>query len=120
MRTAVTKALALVATLALGGCAHTALPQMEPARIASEFGFPKCRVSVPLTENEVLENARLTGVSAPETQTDWAEVKAARRGGDQLRLVSCVGKRLGSPGYSFVGLFRDRKAVAQAFAVVDN
>jgi hypothetical protein len=121
MRTVVTKALLIAATLSLAACVHSALPRMESARVASEVGFPKCRVSVPLTEEEVLVTARLTGISAPETQADWPEMKAAYRAGDQLRFVSCVsGKGIGSPGYSFFGLFRGSRVAARALEVVDN
>jgi hypothetical protein len=121
MGTMARKALLIAATLSLAGCAHSALPRMESARVASEVGFPKCRVSVPLTDQEVLATARLTGVSLPEIQADWAEMKAAYRAGDELRFVSCVsGKGIGSPGYSFFGLFRGNKVAARAFEVVDN
>ena len=121
MRTVVTKALLIVATLSPAGCVHSALPRMERARAASEVGLPGCRVSIPLTEQEVLATARLTGISVPETQVAWAEMKAAYRTGDHLRFVSCMsGKGVGSPGYSFFGLFRGSKVAARAFEVVDN
>ena len=117
-----TKALVIAATLSLiTGCAHTTGPRMEPSHVADEVGFPKCRVSVPLSQDEVLANARLTGVSAPETQVDWTRMKATYRLGDRLRFVSCVsGKHLGAPGYSFFGLFRGNSVALQMFQIIDN
>jgi len=122
MRLLITTALVIAATLSLVvGFAHTAGPRMEPAHVANEVGFPKCRVSVPLSQDEVLANARLTGVPAPETQIDWAKMKAAYRSGDHFRFVSCVsGKRVGAPGYSFFGLFRGNSVALQMFQVIDN
>ena len=114
--------LVLLTLSLVAGCAHTSVgPRMEPAYVAIEVGFPKCRVSVPLSQDEVLANARLTGVLDPEAQNDWAQMKAAYRPGNQFRLVSCVsGQRVGAPGYSFFGLFRGNSVVLQMFQVIDN
>ena len=122
MRLVTTTTLIIAATLSLVvGCAHNVGPRMEPAHVANEVGFPKCRVSVPLSQDEVLENARLSGVPAPETQIDWAKMKAAYRLGDQFRFVSCVsGKHVGAPGYSFFGIFRGNSVALQMFQVIDN
>jgi hypothetical protein len=122
MRLVTRTALVMAATLSLvAGCAHTAGPRMEPAHVANEVGFPKCRVSVPLSQADVLQNARLTGVPSPETHIDWAKLRAAYRVGDQFRFVSCAsGKHVGAPGYSFFGLFRGNSVALQMFQVIDN
>jgi hypothetical protein len=122
MRLLMTTALVIAVTFPLiAGCAHVVGPRMEPAHVANEVGFPKCQVSVPLTQDEVLANARITGVPAPETQIDWAKMKATYRPGDQFRFVSCVsGKHVGAPGYSFFGLFRGNSVALQMFQIIDN
>ena len=122
MRVLVPTALASAATMALViGCAHTLGPQMEPARVAKDVGFPNCRVSVPLSPEEMLATARLVGVSAPETQSDWVQMQTSRRPGDQLRFVSCSsGKHAGAAGHSFFGLFRGGSVALEAFQMIDN
>jgi hypothetical protein len=94
---------------------------MESKAAAHHLGFPKCRVSIPLAQDEVLTNAQLIGVSDPEAQDDWAGMKAAYRPGDQLRFVSCTsGQWRGAPGYSFFGLFRGDRIVLEMYQVIDN
>lgn len=114
--------LLLVLSFGVVGCAHTADgPRTESAAVAKEVGFPNCRVSVPLSEGEVLTYALRTGIPDPEAQSDWTKARAAFRPGDQFRLVTCIsGRRIGAPGYSFFGLFRGKNVVLEMFQVIDN
>lgn len=94
---------------------------MERAGVAKQVGFSQCRVSVPLSQDEVLLNARLLGVPEPEKQIDWAQLRATYRPSDQIRFVACTsGNTVRAPGYSFFGLFRGNSAIFQLFQVVDN
>jgi hypothetical protein len=94
---------------------------MDSKVVADQLGFPKCGVSVPMTPDEVPANAELVGVSVSDAQSDWIKLKATYRAGDELRYVSCASsRRIGAPGYSFFGLFRDNRIVLQVFAAIDN
>jgi len=63
---------------------------MEPHSVAVRLGEPHCRVSVPLTQAEVLGEARHWGDSNPEARPEWARIVADLRPEDQLRMVDCV------------------------------
>ena len=107
----------------LGGCTHSPLTQrMEPAKVASELGFSQCKVSVPLSNDQLKTLVRvITGLQTPEESSDWHHMDSVSQIGDHIRLVSCSSaSHRGAPGYSFFGLFRDNKLVVQTFQVIDN
>lgn len=63
---------------------------MEPHSVAKRLGEPDCRVSIPLTQEEVLAEARRWGDPNPEARPEWAKILAELRPGDQLQMVDCV------------------------------
>ena len=76
----------------LAGCASVAPQQslnVEPAKVAERLGLHGCRVSVPLTTQEVLDDARRSGNPAPEKNDDWRKITEELRPGDELREVNC-------------------------------
>ena len=105
------------------GCAHTPMaPPMEPTRVASRMGLEDgCKISIPLRRYEMLMYAEFGGVNEPETQEDWARMKAIYQVGDKFRMISCsAGNYVGAPGYSFVGMFRESTLVLEMFHLVHN
>jgi len=81
----------LAATIFYGGCANSgANLKMEPHSFAKRLGEPHCRVSIPLTQTEVLGEARRWGDPNPEARPEWVTIVAEIRPGDQLRMVDCV------------------------------
>ncbi|HJR75099.1 MAG TPA: hypothetical protein VJ806_15855 [Luteimonas sp.] len=88
---------------ALAGCASapTAV-KMEPKSVAKQLGLQGCRVSVPLSQAEVISDAKRTGNPNPEAYREWTEITANIQPGDQLRLVNCLESRskdVGNPYY---------------------
>lgn len=83
-------------TVALGvvGCASapTAV-RMEPRATAERLGLPDCRVSVPLSQSEVIEDAKMVGNPNPERNREWIEMIDNLQPGDQLRAVNCLSSR---------------------------
>lgn len=96
-------------------------PRMASRSVAKALGYPACRVSVALTEDEFLATARRLGIPDPQAHPDWSRFKATYRSGDEIRLVSCrSGRGRAAPGYSIFGVFRGGRAVLEAYQVVDN
>lgn len=96
--TAITIAFAIV------GCAPVPTTlRMEPRSIAKRLGLPNCRISVPLSQSEVIEDAKRIGNPNPEEYPDWIKMTENMRSGDQLRLVNCLeasrSKNVGDPYY---------------------
>jgi hypothetical protein len=78
------------------------------------MGLHDCRVSVPLTPSEVIENSKRSGNPEPEDNADWIRMAAELRPEDQLRLINCLGvKGTGEPYY--YALIRDG-SIALKFA----
>jgi hypothetical protein len=74
------------------------------------MGLHDCRVSVPLTPSEVIENSKRSGNPKPEDNADWIRMAAELRPEDQLRLINCLGaKGTGEPYY--YALIRDGSIV---------
>lgn len=77
--------------------------RMEPRSIAKRLGLPNCRISVPLSQSEVIEDAKRIGNPNPEEYPDWIKMTENMRSGDQLRLVNCLeasrSKNVGDPYY---------------------
>lgn len=88
----------LLAVTAISGCASTPVgPKMEPKSVARNLGLQECRVSVPLSQSDVIGLVkRWDNVSNPEGNPEWIEIVANQRSEDQLRMVSC---NVGAPYY---------------------
>lgn len=102
---------ALVVT-ALEGCVSVAPEQSlkpEPAEVADRLGLHGCRVSIPLSAQEVLDDARRSGNPAPEKNGDWIKISEALQPGDELREVNCSAvleqRKIRAPVY--YALFRE-------------
>lgn len=95
--------LVLAVIFTVTGCATS--PEViptEPRSIAKRLGFSGCRVSVPLSQEEVIEIGRKWEIyTTPEVDPEWHRLVAAQQSGDQLRLIDCKG----APR-SFYALFR--------------
>lgn len=88
---------------------------MEPKSIAKQLGLPYCRVSVPLSQSEVIEDAKRMDIPDPETYVEWIEMKSNIQSGDQLRLVNCLGtsrSKYGGDPYHYV-LIRNGKIISK-------
>jgi hypothetical protein len=88
---------------------------MEPKSIAKQLGLPYCRVSVPLSQSEVMEDAKRMDIPDPETYVEWIKMKSSIQPGDQLRLVNCFTasrSKYGRDPYHYV-LIRDGKIIAE-------
>jgi len=120
---------ALAITAAISACAHypdwpklDRSPGFDLAQIAKQYNVPRCKVSVTLTQDQVLRAARLQGDPNPEDRSDWADMVRAVQPGDELRQVICLtkGKNGLAAGDVFCGLFRTGKIVAEMHNVIIN
>jgi hypothetical protein len=76
---------------------------------------------VPLTQEQVLQAARLQGDPRPENSTEWAQMVKAFQPGDELRKVICLRTVHGrAAGDAFFGLFHSGKMVAEMHNVIIN
>jgi len=93
---------------------------MEKVSVSKRLGVAGCRVSVPMSQDEVLLLARADGNPHPESLFEWGEIVAAARPGDQLRLVDCLTKnRSGvATGNYYFALFRGGAIVAKMHHVI--
>jgi hypothetical protein len=95
---------------------------LDPSPIAKRFGVPRCKVSVPLTQDQVLLAAERQGDPFTEKRPEWAKIKRDAKPGDQLRQVICITK--GPQGYAagdvFYGLFRDRVMIDEMHTIIIN
>lgn len=81
----------ITVAFAIAGCASAPTKvKMEPKSVARELGFPSCRVSVPLSQAEVIADAKRMGNPKPESYPEWIDMTASIQSGDQLRLVDCL------------------------------
>lgn len=102
--------------LAVSGCASAPPgPERDTRSVARDLGFPGCNVSVPLSQAEVIENARRIGNPYAQSFSTWKDLVAKIQPGDQLRLVDCRRESrhrdVGDPYY--YALFRAGKVVAE-------
>ena len=107
---------AITIAFVVAGCASepTTL-RMEPKSIAKQLGFPYCRVSVPLTQSEVMEDAKRMDIPDPETYVEWIKMKSNIQPGDQVRLLNCFGtsrSKYGGDPYHYV-LIRNGKIISE-------
>lgn len=114
---------AIAATFALASCASTpSSVKTEPASIATKLGFPSCRVSIPLSQSEVIEDAKRMGNPKPESYPAWIKMTTSIQPGDQLRLVDCLKASrpvsAGDPYY--YALFRGGKMVSEFHFILIN
>lgn len=115
------KVVALVMAVYVVGCASSG-PKMESASVAKRLGVSGCKVSVPMSEKEVLVSARDWGDPHLETRNEWTELLAASRAGDELRLVDCIkpDKDGVAFGYYYYALFRNQTIVAKIPGAIIN
>lgn len=115
--------IAILFALAATGCASapTAV-KMESKSVARELGFPKCSVSVPLSQQEVIQGAKRMGNPNPESDPQWIRVSASMQPGDHWRLVDCLSAqrsmRIGDPYY--YALFRGSKVAGEFHFIIVN
>ena len=90
------------------------------APIEARFNVPRCRVSVPMTQEEALRYLERWYLPHAELRSDWIAMAAATRPGDQLREVICLTKGDGgtAAGDVFLGLFRDGVMVSEMHYVI--
>jgi hypothetical protein len=83
--------VAVAGLVLVAGCATSdATIKMEPHSVAKRLGVPHCQVSIPLSQTEVLEEARRWGDPIGEFRPEWAKIVAELKPGDQLRMIDCV------------------------------
>lgn len=113
--------LALVISGFVSGCVSSN-PKMEPASVSKRLGVPGCKVSVPMSQNEVLVSAREWGDPNPETRSDWAAMLAASEPADEFRLVDCIkaNKTGMAVGYYYYALFRGQTIIARMPGAIIN
>ncbi|QWT20337.1 hypothetical protein KPL74_21665 [Bacillus sp. NP157] len=115
-------AMLVLSCLASACASSPAHVDVVPGKVAKQWGFPGCEISVPLSPAQVVDDVKTLGGSAPETYPEWNRLLSVRRDGDQLRLVDCTRERrnrdVGDPYY--YALFRDDKVIAELhFAFFD-
>jgi len=107
---------AITIAFVVAGCTSApATVRMEPKSIAKQLGLPDCRTSVPLSQSEVIEDAKRIGAPNPEKYPEWIEMTSNIRPGDQLRLVNCLrasrSENVGDPYY--YALIRNGKIISK-------
>ncbi len=114
--------LALAATFGVAGCTHAYDgPKNAPASVAERLGVPGCRVSVPMSQAEVLANAKRDGDPHTEGREEWLKIVATSHPGDELRKVACLKSgRYGSAGDMYFGLFRNGAMIAKLNYIIIN
>ena len=114
---------ALILALLLSGCAHQALgPKIDThsgintQEFVKRFGYPKCFVSVPLSKEETIRIAELSGAPHIDQRKDWIALTNMILPGDELRNVWCNPYR-GPGGVDLIGLFRGKHMTAELHVV---
>ena len=129
MKNLVAPLIALLLAIICTSCSHDpAVPKLDRstnldlAPIAQRFGVPRCSVSVPLTQEQVILAAKRQGDPHSEERQEWMAILQAVKPSDQLRQVICLTR--GPQGYAagdvFYGLFRDGKMVAEMHNIIIN
>ena len=106
---------ALVLALLLSGCAHQP-PAIDTHELVTRFGYPKCKVSVPLAEEDAVKSAELVGAPDIDEREDWGALIGRMNPGDDLRHVWCSPYR-GRGGIDLIGVFRDKHLIAELHTV---
>lgn len=114
---------ALILTWLLSSCAHQASgPRIDASsgintqKLAMRFGYPKCTVSVPLSQEEAVISAELVGAPSINQRKDWVELTNSMIPGDKLRYVWCNPYQ-GPGGVDLIGLFRNKHLIAEVHTV---
>jgi len=114
--------IAVIACAAAGCASSRPAVKMEPGSVATQLGVPGCRVSIPLSQSEVIEDAKRMGNPNPEKYPEWIGMVASKQPGDQWRLVDCLSAsraaKVGDPYY--YALIRDGKIVSRFHFLLIN
>jgi len=109
--------------LVLSGCAHRATdslidkrPSVNIHELQARFRYPKCVVSVPLSQEQAIMSAESVGTPRINERKDWPELIRSMVPGDELRHVWCNPRR-GPGGVDLIGVFRGGSLVAEVHAV---
>jgi len=117
----------LAVTVLATGCVHSSgFPKLDRSSTldlsatAKRYHAPRCKVSLPLAQDEVLQAVRSQGIPHPEERQDWMEIAKEIKPGDQLRQVMCLTRGLTgvAAGEVFFGLFRDGNMVAEMHTII--
>jgi hypothetical protein len=106
---------------ALVGCASSLTTvRMAPKLVASRLGFPTCRVSVPLSQADVIGDAKMIGNLHPEEYPEWIAITENIHAGDQLRLVDCLNAQQPDKvgGVYFYALIREDKIILKFYPMI--
>ena len=114
----------LLLALFSSACARPALrpiidrtPAVDTQELATRFGYPKCTVSVSLSDEESAKSAEFSGTPHIDEQKDWLELTDMMMPGEELRHVLCNPHR--GPGcVNFLGVFRDEHLIAELHTVI--
>lgn len=105
--------------IALAGCTSSTLTtvKMAPNTVAKQLGFPRCRVSVPLSQSEVIEDAKVIGNPRPEEDPEWVAITKNDQPGDELRVVDCLkaGRSSRDSGTYFYVLIRNNQIIRKFY-----
>ena len=114
---------ALILASLLSSCAHQAPGPRIDARsgintqeLVKRFGYPKCVVSVALSQEEAVVSAALVGAPHINQRKDWVELTNMMIPGDELRHVWCNPYQ-GPGGVDLIGLFRETHMIADVHTV---
>jgi hypothetical protein len=112
-----------LALLLLSGCAHQTPGSrvdissgVDAQELVTRFGFPKCTVSAPLSEEEAAKSAELVGAPNINQRKDWVALTGLMIPGDELRHVWCNPHR-GRGGVDLIGVFRAKHLIAELHTV---
>lgn len=83
--------------------------------MAERLGLPDCRVSVPLSQSEVIEDAKRVGNPNPEKNQEWIEMTENFQPGDQLRVVNCLRS---SRSTYFYALIRNDSIISKFYSSI--
>jgi hypothetical protein len=112
---------ALASCAGVVGCSHShGVVRNEPSSVARRLGVPKCRVSVPMTGEEVLRSVRLDGVPDQQAREFYANIAKFIQPGDDIRLVLCAKKSDSGrsvPDYYYAH-FRGTKEIDKHYDVI--
>jgi hypothetical protein len=106
-------------SIVLVGCTSSALTtaRMGPNTVAKQLGFPGCRVSIPLSQSEVIEDAKAIGNPRPEEDPEWVAITKNAQPGDELRVVDCLkaGRSSRASGTYFYVLIRNNQIIRKFY-----
>lgn len=116
-------AQALSLALVLPGCAHWAAdpliderPGVDIHELQARFRYPKCVVSVPLSQEQAIMSAESVGAPRINERKAWPELIRSMVPGDELRHVWC-NPRQGPGGVDLIGVFRGGHLVTEVHTV---